>query len=163
MDVLRRVCEKQRVFPPTFEPMEELSLLQLKRAATSHLRLLAHFKRCSSKGYIPRVATRIIDDSIHESFEDARFENIALVPGGRFLVTCTRDLVQLWDLGISANSVIGPCALASLTVGEESMGTPVRCKIVGLHPTSDNRGLRAVLTVDSEEMCDLSFDYDILC
>lgn len=158
MGALRRVCEQQRIFSPTFEPMVELSLLELKRAATSHLRLLAHFKRCSSKGYIPRVATRILENSDPAS---EAFENCMIIPGGRFLVTCARDIVQLWDLGINANSIIGCSAVASLKVGTEFIDAPVYCDVLAIHSTPDNQGLRLILAVDSNQVIHQYRRYDV--
>lgn len=135
--------------------MVELSLLELKRAATSHLRLLAHFKRCSSKGYIPRVATRILENSDPAS---EAFENCMIIPGGRFLVTCARDIVQLWDLGINANSIIGCSAVASLKVGTKFIDAPVYCDVLAVHSTPDNQGLRLILAVDSNQVYVLPTD-----
>ena len=148
MDALRRVCEQQRIFLPTFEPMEELSLQELQRAATSHLRLLSHLKRCSSNGYIPRMATRIIDNS--EPAAEA-FEGCLLTPGGRFSLTCTKDSLQLWDLGNSAHSIIRSTPIASQKVGEQDIGEPVRCGVIGLHQTTDGMGLIVHLAVDPLE------------
>ncbi|KAF7966285.1 hypothetical protein HWV62_39227 [Athelia sp. TMB] len=128
--------------------MEELSLQDLQRAATSHLRLLPHLKRCSSNGYIPRVATRIIDN-----YEPAReaFESCLLVPGGRFSLTRTKDSLQLWDLGNSAHSIIRSTPVASQKVGEQDIGEPVRCEMIGLHQTTDGMGLIVHLAVDPLE------------
>lgn len=64
-----------------------------------------------------------MDDSIHE-LDDPIFVNIALALGLRFPVVCTRHLVQLWDLGINANSSIGSSAVACTVLkgGKECTG-----------------------------------------
>lgn len=159
MVALRRVCEQQGVFPPTFEPMEELSLLELRRAATSHLRLLAHFKRCSSKGFISRMATRILE---HSDPASETFHSCTLIPGGRFLVTCARDILQLWDLGINANSVIGSSAIASLKVGTEFIDAPIYCDVLAIHSMPDSQGLRLILEVDSDQVYVLLTDINYI-
>ena len=72
------------------------------------------------------------------------FVEIALVPGGRFLVTTSLpDLIELWDLGNGSDMMPNkPVAIARLegaTVDEEEhLHTTMQ-------PTPDGKGIRAII------------------
>lgn len=138
MDALRRVCDQQGIFTATFEPMTDLSLSELKHAATAPMRLLAHLKRCSLNGHTPRLCTRILENS---ELVGRAFESFILVPGGRFLVTCTQTVMQLWDLGYTPKAIIGPCPVVSIDI---EAGSEAPC-LIGLRAASDGSGLRIIL------------------
>ncbi|KAJ7645087.1 hypothetical protein DFH06DRAFT_954683, partial [Mycena polygramma] len=93
IDSLRRACIKHDIYTPSF-PLAEMSLDELEHAATACGRFssrLRHkfFEDCTVWPHHIR------------SLEPAgqEFENLRLIPGGRFLLTSHERTIQLWDLG----------------------------------------------------------------
>lgn len=137
MHALRRVCVRHGVFAPSFEPMTDMSLPELKHAATSPMRLLTRFKRDLPTGSISRPCTRILAHA-----QGVKFDGILLAPGGRFLLTRTGNTIQLWDLGHSPKAIINPCPIASVVVEDGE------CKgMTGMQPTCDGLGLRVTIDI----------------
>lgn len=120
---LRRVCSHHDAFMQTF-PLERMSILDLEHAATSPNRLAARLRReLPHDSKIDPLATRILKphapipltlSDIPPDVELGHFHDLALVSGGRFLITSTNTgVVQIWDLGYSPNMLIKPYPLAS--------------------------------------------------
>jgi hypothetical protein len=97
MAVLYRVCLDNGLFLPSF-PIPEMSDLELERAAMGPHRwieLCGAFQMQHSNDtseMLPPRTTRIIRD------KDDMFDEIFIVPGGRYLVTVGYS-VSVWDLG----------------------------------------------------------------
>lgn len=111
MNALRCLCKEHGIFRPTF-PAKQMDLAQLEWATTSPARFLARLKRDLDQGEIVKpVCTRIVTNLPAKS----EFQDIMLVPGGRFLFTRSSvNVIELWDLGFTSNSFISPAPIASL-------------------------------------------------
>ncbi|KAJ6562621.1 hypothetical protein B0H19DRAFT_1145161 [Mycena capillaripes] len=116
MQVLRGICAERKMFFPSF-PITDMTLSQLEHATTAVHRFLRnmrhHFSVVSSRSLRP-FSTRILSsfDSATESFN-----NVVLVPGGRFLLTSCKSHVRLWDIGFHSGALVNPCPIASIDVG----------------------------------------------
>lgn len=110
MNAVQRVTTKHGIFRPTFEPITERPLAELKHAATSPSRLLALVKASPVLGMLPHLCTRILDLS-GSTANGRKFESCSLIPGGRFLVTVCDSVMELWDLG-TAKDIINPKPIA---------------------------------------------------
>lgn len=121
MNALRRVCLHHEAFGPTF-PLEKMTLLDLEHATTSPDRLAGRLRRQLPGGRVEPLATRILKphrpvqpSDVAPDQDLGQFHDLALVSGGRFLITSTSSgVVQMWDLGYSPNMLIKPFPLASL-------------------------------------------------
>src|SRR6266481_4352111 len=107
MNALRNICLRYGVFAATFEPMTDMSLRELKHAATSPMRLLSCLRRVKHKGLAAPLCTRILVGTVR-----TRIHSRVLVPGGRFLFTVANTEICLWDLGYTPNSIINPYPIA---------------------------------------------------
>ncbi|KAJ6514203.1 hypothetical protein C8R47DRAFT_1001492, partial [Mycena vitilis] len=93
IDSLRRACIQHDIYTPSF-PLTEMSLDELEHAATACGRFssrLRHnfFEDCTVWPHY----VQYLEPAGHE------FENLRLIPGGRFLLTSHKRTIQLWDLG----------------------------------------------------------------
>ena len=77
-------------------------------------------------------STKRIIRTPHQWFQT----DVFLVPGGRYLVSHSIDLICVWDLGYTSN--VDPMLLASLGLNEEA-----RC--FSISTTSDRMGLIIVM------------------
>jgi hypothetical protein len=99
-----------------------MTLSDLEHATTSPDRLAARLRRELPDGKIQPLATRILKPhppmqplEVTSDQDLGHFHDLALVSGGRFLITSTNTgIVQMWDLGYSPNMLINPFPLASL-------------------------------------------------
>jgi hypothetical protein len=108
-----------------------MSLAQLQHASTSPSKftsLLRHHSQISN-GSVQPLSRRVLAPrplapipspiSPNDLTEDDSFVHLCLVPGGRWLITLTEsNLMQLWDLGLAADSMIKPLPLATISLGE---------------------------------------------
>lgn len=62
------------------------------------------------------------------------FDRLALIPGGRFLITESTDAISLWDLRNNSLGYAKPFPVASITIASALMMT--------VHPTPDGLGIR---------------------
>lgn len=142
MDALRRVVTKHGIFGPTFEPMAEHSLAELKHAATSPSRLLALFKTSSVDGLLPELSTRTLKYHTNTA-NSTPFRLCTLIPGGRFIISTRDHLLELWDLGINSKCMKKPKPIAFI---ESILSASLSCR-----STPDDRGIIVILD-DSPEI-----------
>lgn len=106
--------------PENIFPMESMSLLQLEHIATSPVRFATGVLKALENDETPNpVAIRILklSSSSHPTLPFGSFKMLGLSSGGRFLLTLTdMKMLQIWDLGYSANMLIGCQPLASMIV-----------------------------------------------
>ncbi|KAG5220831.1 F-box domain-containing protein [Salix suchowensis] len=139
-----------------------MSLVQLEHAATTPFRftsLLRHSSR-SQKSLSPTaaanstssssaqpVAIRLLQPRLPRDFagDIGIFESSYLVPGGRFLLTrSSRNLLQVWDLGYSADMMIKPESVASHHLGDGELQFDPDAQI-----TQDGEGLLVFLASEN--------------
>ena len=155
MDALRTICDQRKVYKLTFDDIENMSLLELKKAAAFPDRLLARLKQCSLSDVpkTPRTLTRLLPHAVmHDDFDGALGDkNCMLAPGGRFLVTCTPTMLHLWDLGRGPQSTVAFCCSTPVFDIPGDVNEPFgSCKsqIADLRTTSDSLGLRVIVQVE---------------
>ncbi|KZP16913.1 hypothetical protein FIBSPDRAFT_974341 [Athelia psychrophila] len=137
MTVLRKVCNQQMIFKPTFHKMESMSLQELKQAAITPTRLLSHLKQCSLSRNTPRI-----------DFSVGGENSFMLAPGGRYLLVCTPNMLLLWDLGHGANSSFTCCCSTTLVRRPRSALDVYRCQIIDLRMTTNTLGLRVMFEIE---------------
>lgn len=137
INAIRRVISKHGIFGPTFEPITERPLADLKHAATSPSRLLALIKASPVLGSLPHLCTRTLDHS-GSTANRTEFDTCYLIPGGRFLITVCDSLIELWDLGTSSD-IISPKPVAFV---ESTAPFRLFC-----HSTPDDEGIVVVTGV----------------
>ncbi|KAJ7512801.1 hypothetical protein B0H11DRAFT_2213364 [Mycena galericulata] len=145
MNALRRVCEINSLYKPSF-PLDDMSLLDLQCAAigTAALRFTKRlYKRKQANVTLPllpivsRIFTpRVVKTSNVASQDPGVLKTVDLVPGGRFLFVTTETVLHLCDLGQGAGKLIKPHALASIALLDPSGETNV-----SFLPTPDATGL----------------------
>ncbi|KAG5727427.1 hypothetical protein E4T56_gene11899 [Termitomyces sp. T112] len=132
--VLRRLCSTHGVFVPTFR-FGEMTQRELEHAALVPFRFLAFLTKDDISSVRPRAIRLLVPPG------QARFMELFLVSGGRYLFTQTVDgRIDLWDLGHSVASVINPSPVASL--GEDDQ---TESSIAALEPTKDGLGMYMVI------------------
>ncbi|KII87651.1 hypothetical protein PLICRDRAFT_42154 [Plicaturopsis crispa FD-325 SS-3] len=146
INILRRAVSQQGVFQPTF-PVERMTLPQLEHAATASYRFLCQIRRTGKQGYLQPLATRVLK-APSDTRDRVTFRQSLIIPGGRFLLTeSSDDLLQLWDLGFHADTVIDPSPIASVKI-HPSAGDYYPTT----HPTADGQGLVIrVLSMSNQE------------
>ena len=103
-NALRLVTVQHGLFAVTF-PVGEMTIPQLQRAATSPGRFVAFLRRELRPPKI-RLPNKCIEPtSIREL--PGEFDSAFLVPGGRYILTMREfEIIELWNIGFSVNSVI---------------------------------------------------------
>ncbi|KAF6764242.1 hypothetical protein DFP72DRAFT_1163253 [Ephemerocybe angulata] len=105
---LRASCRLNQVFEPSYEPIEELSLGKLQRVALEPWRRSASFAPQSSrkiwamwgKGSTASSDTSRTETKLEgEMYDGMSFEEVYVVPGGRYVLGMTEKYVCLWDMG----------------------------------------------------------------
>ncbi|KAJ7739974.1 hypothetical protein DFH07DRAFT_70581 [Mycena maculata] len=145
LNALRRICEMNSLFEPSF-PFDDMSLLELQRAATSVSRRFTK-KLYKPEGdalspFVSRILTpRVVKTSNVAARDPGVLKTLDLVPGGRFLFITTDTVVHLWDLGQGANKLIKPHALASIELPDQSSEASI-----SFLPTPDGTGLEVMAT-----------------
>ncbi|KAF7426027.1 hypothetical protein PC9H_008392 [Pleurotus ostreatus] len=161
INALRLICAQRGIYTRSF-PVKEMSLVQLEHAATTPFRftsLLRHSSR-SQKSPSPTtaanstfsssahpVAIRLLQPRLPRDFagDVGIFESSYLVPGGRFLLTrSSRNLLQVWDLGYSADMMIKPESVASHHLGDGELQFDPDAQI-----TQDGEGLLVFLASEN--------------
>jgi hypothetical protein len=106
---LHRVCFDNALFLPSF-PISDMSDLELEKSAMAPRRwiqLCSSFKRpeyLNEPGGILRPrATRIIDGSFATEVDYGNTE-FFIVPGGRYLLNYSRDIISVLDLGYTSSA-----------------------------------------------------------
>ena len=109
MAALRRVCLDNALFLPSF-PLSHMSDLELEKSAMAPPRwveLCGAFKQpedLNQHGGILRPrATRIIDGSFGTEVDYGAI-NFFLVPGGRYLLSYSCDVISVLDLGYTSSA-----------------------------------------------------------
>ncbi|KAH8832479.1 hypothetical protein DL96DRAFT_1704543 [Flagelloscypha sp. PMI_526] len=92
INCLKRLIQTSLLYPPSF-PIDEMNNEHLEAAANAPLRF-----RCNlANGRTSFAPTRWLQEDQNIKYTSRHF---ALVPGGRFLVTLTGELVRMWDIGM---------------------------------------------------------------
>ena len=133
---LHRVCFDNTLFLPSF-PISDMSDLEIEKAAMGPRRWIelcgAYEKRHldgSAATLCPR-ATRIIDH-LFVAGVDFESTDFFMVPGGRFLVSSSRDDISVLDLGYTSSA---DCKLIASIRPEGGSDTCI------VQPTPDGKGL----------------------
>ncbi|KAJ7778196.1 hypothetical protein B0H16DRAFT_880412 [Mycena metata] len=153
LNALRRVCEINSLFKPSF-PFDDMSLLDLQRAAIfgaapRFTRRL--YKQEADNGAMFPFHRRVFNPRVTKSSKVASedsgtLKTLHLIPGGRFLIASTSTLVHLFDLGYDATKLIRPHALASVAL--PGPGDPS----ISVLPTDDGTGLEVMVKARSYEV-----------
>ncbi|KAJ3529116.1 hypothetical protein NMY22_g9130 [Coprinellus aureogranulatus] len=147
---LNRVCEQHGIYKPTY-PMRTMSLSELEYAASRPHRFIKFVMEFDSNACASSVSS-LEDSSSHSAAEESSSSphltrqflcrkepkeegqpdslyhilKLVLVPGGRFVVTCTNakpretsGVVCLWDLGYSMLSPVEPHLVATTIAQSE--------------------------------------------
>ena len=123
---------------PTF-PLEEMSQRAIEHAATSPSRFVNLFMKKDVRLPVHPFATRLLTSRSRGGRDDGALDSFRLVPGGRFLISCSvKGVIHLWDLGYTSEAMIKPFPIASMT----SFGA----QILTIQPTVDHVGIRMVLS-----------------
>ncbi|KAJ7440152.1 hypothetical protein FB451DRAFT_1300792 [Mycena latifolia] len=148
MNAVRRMCEINNVFEPSF-PLDDMSLLELQYAATSGAawfatRLNVQKSDTTSASLEPLVrrifSPRMVKTSDVAADKLGVVQKLVLVPGGRFLLIGTDHLVHLWDLGHGAGKLIKPHALASV-----ALPVPGSDPYISILPAADGVGIEVMI------------------
>ncbi|KAJ7193547.1 hypothetical protein GGX14DRAFT_588511, partial [Mycena pura] len=92
---LRQACVLHDVYHPSF-PMEAMSLNELEHAATAYRRFSRRLRHeFSQRSSVAPHSLRLLEPS----GPGEEFDNLRLVPGGRFLLSSNRSMLRLWDVG----------------------------------------------------------------
>ncbi|KAH8804165.1 hypothetical protein DL96DRAFT_1631371 [Flagelloscypha sp. PMI_526] len=107
---LNRLIQTARLYPPSF-PMDEMTNEQLEAAANAPLRF-----RCNlANGLTASAPTRWLEMGPEKAGQVLR--NFVLVPGGRYLVTLTGDVIRFWDIGVVAGEYAPDRFIAEVDCG----------------------------------------------
>ena len=126
MNAVHNVCITHGAFLPSF-PLEEMSLDDLEHTALSPHRFQAVIQKYDghstepllTRKFVPRVQPRQSGGAAMKTAID----EMALIPGGRFLLTSTfSGNLFLWDLGFNAGSHMKSLPIAMLETNEGSQG-----------------------------------------
>ncbi|KAF4564842.1 hypothetical protein EYR40_011014 [Pleurotus pulmonarius] len=132
---------------------KDMSLVQLEHAATTPFRFTSLLRHSSHSQQSPPssaaqpVAIRLLQPRLPRDFvgDVGIFESSYLVPGGRFLLTrSSRNLLQVWDLGYSADMMIKPESVASHHLGDGELQFDPDAQI-----TQDGEGLLVFLASEN--------------
>lgn len=138
ISALNRLCERCGLFKPTF-PTDRMSLLDLEHAATSPHR----FVRTITCHDDPALQVLPFQSREHplrggeapKGVLPISVDTLALIPGGRFLLTSGDRAIVLWDLGYGSKQYIKPWPAS----GPHHFET--RGEMRGIAPTSDGKQL----------------------
>ncbi|KAF4583581.1 hypothetical protein EYR38_002335 [Pleurotus pulmonarius] len=152
INALRLICAQRGIFTRSF-PVKDMSLVQLEHAATTPFRFTSLLRHSSHSQQSPPssaaqpVAIRLLQPRLPRDFvgDVGIFESSYLVPGGRFLLTrSSRNLLQVWDLGYSADMMIKPESVASHHLGDGELQFDPDAQI-----TQDGEGLLVFLASEN--------------
>ncbi|KAJ3505205.1 hypothetical protein NMY22_g17663 [Coprinellus aureogranulatus] len=97
--VFQAVCQKARIFRPSFHPVDTLSIDTLRKGSLKPTILAQTLT--SDWGILPAKETVLELNSLFE--ERMRHLAVHLVPGGRYVIGATERCLSLWDLGLPGN------------------------------------------------------------
>jgi hypothetical protein len=125
------MCLRNSLFLPTF-PINDMSDVELEQAALAPHRWISLCSTFAKQH--PNDSDAVLRPSKKRIIRNPHSSKtrIFLVPGGRYLMSCSFDRICVWDLGYTSNA--DPKLLASL----ERNG---RGSAVGINTTSDRMGL----------------------
>ncbi|KAF7360250.1 hypothetical protein MVEN_00753900 [Mycena venus] len=153
MNALRRVCEINGLFVPSF-PYDDMSFSELQRAATfgAAPRFTRRLYKQAANNAVSTVPLaplsrrifrpRVTKFSSAATEEPGLLKTVNLVPGGRFLIITTSTLMHLWDLGYDATKLIKPHALASIALPK-----PDSEPTISILPTEDGTGIEVMVVM----------------
>ena len=138
MTAARRLCTDYFAFGCSYQ-FEDMTTLDLEDVATAPYRFSARLRtEFVAKTLQPTVTRSIVPE---KSNIFGGFRSVTLVPGGRFLLTCTKHgVLQLWDLGLTPNAT--PSSQPSATT--DVAGWLTRSKIL-VQPSSDQSGILVLM------------------
>lgn len=122
IQALRKLCAERNIFFASF-PISDMTVKQLEHATTASFRLCARILHEPPQTVTFPVPLRPFSIRILASFEsdNENFENMVLVPGGRFLLTSSGQYMRLWDLGFHSGAIINPSHIAFADVGHSTL------------------------------------------
>jgi hypothetical protein len=125
MNAVRNACISYGAYLPSF-PLKEMSLDDLEHTALSPHRFRGMIQEHDGgllaapllmRLFMPRVRPRQLGGASTQT----RIAHIALIPGGRFLLTSTSSgSLFLWDLGVNAGSHMKLLPIATLDAEGDS-------------------------------------------
>jgi hypothetical protein len=116
---LERVIVQYGIVRPTF-PLDEMSKDDLEHAACGPHRFVEHVEKNSAERY-KAYQNRTFLPREPEYGQSYTVTNMALVPGGRFLLTSGNGSVCLWDLGHNFGQPIKPFPIAVVEGNEATL------------------------------------------
>ena len=117
--------------------MSDVELEQAALAPWMWIKLCAAFKKQhldDSDAVLHPQTTRVIEDSLVVCSTTKLF----IVPGGRYLVDCSRDGISVWDLGYTSNTNCKLIASLGMELG--------LCRVCIVQATPDGMGLAIFLS-----------------
>ncbi|KAF6764505.1 hypothetical protein DFP72DRAFT_1130398 [Ephemerocybe angulata] len=101
---LRVTCRLNQLFAPSYHPLQGLDLADLRRAALEPWSRCTRFAQRSCEGLASnpsasRIESILLNGARNGGTDGERFEEVCIVPGGRYVFGMTRTRVCLWDLG----------------------------------------------------------------
>ncbi|KAJ7289301.1 hypothetical protein C8J57DRAFT_1114948 [Mycena rebaudengoi] len=130
IDAARQVCIRHEICLASF-PFAEMGLSELEHIAIAPKRFATRLRREFSVTDSPKVAPHRTRTLTSVDGPAEQFENVRLIPGGRFLVTTSRCNVRLWDLGIGPISLDRAVPIASKTMEGVIQSTRLRASPAG--------------------------------
>ncbi|KAL1665584.1 hypothetical protein GGF50DRAFT_52419, partial [Schizophyllum commune] len=117
---VRRMCTRNGIFRATHD-LDAMSLLELEHAATAPSRFIRLMRKYdlvadTTDERLSPMAKQLLHLRLPgkpgavPAHSDS-FQDIHLVPGGRFLFTLSQDYFHIWDLGRNAYSGLKPLPL----------------------------------------------------
>ncbi|KAF5330169.1 hypothetical protein D9611_010651 [Ephemerocybe angulata] len=133
---LRATCRLNQLFEPSYHPIEDLDILELQRAALEPWRRSASFtpeppsdnpsggeSSVTSRNTLQKKIVLEGHDDYLEFHVD--FEDVCIVPGGRYILGMTTRYIALWDVGQTGKGSwssrpdrLAPSSIARATPGK---------------------------------------------
>jgi len=148
VELLRSVCEQEALFRPTFSPLDQLSVDEIRNATLgSRLWGLSIRKNANPLDASEVYPTVGLKPRATITIELRKPSATFLVPGGRFLLTSTEDYLKLWDLGTPWNGPLESTLICETQVESKPSGVvrgvfPIVS--MSVFPAGDN-GLRVAI------------------
>ncbi|KAF5331255.1 hypothetical protein D9611_013105 [Ephemerocybe angulata] len=104
---IRVTCRVNQLFAPSYHPLQGLDLAELRRAALEPWSRCTRFAQRSREGLASNPSASRIESILSNGGTDGeRFEEVCIVPGGRYVFGMTRTRVCLWDLGQTGKTLV---------------------------------------------------------
>lgn len=153
LDALDRICSEHGIFKGTY-PLEKMSVKELEHAASGPHRFIKSIKsypRPAEVGDYTSTAFQVRSfkafrrpsstDTTYKPFGTYELREFALVPGGRFLLTCGKNGLCLWDLGYSMYAPAKPYPISSIE------GAKTQLRLHKVAPSADGKHIIIATTV----------------